>query len=125
MRRAMVGALLVGCVSGSGEGNGYALYADPADAKEGVATLVGDVASVDGRRVSDYGHRFLLLGGCHTVKTTTTWGGAASDGAVMAHLPEVSFAMDMKVGLTYVVRIGTEGPADSASGVAISAIEQD
>ena len=103
----------------------YPLFGGEAPLADGVATLVGDVESVDGKSVSEHGHRFALLPGCHEVTNVTTWGGMDPNAAIMAHLPQIPFAIDMKGGLTYVLRIATVGPVGEGGRLQITAVEQD
>ncbi len=72
-----------------------------------------------------HGHRFALEPGCHTVTNVRTWGGSDPSAAVMAHLPEIPFAIEMKPGLTYVIRIATVGPVTEGGRLSITAVEQD
>jgi hypothetical protein len=97
------------------------LYDDPGDAAAGVAKLVGDVGTVDGKPVAHLGHTFELVVGCHTVTNVTEWGGFDPSQAVMAKLPPISFAIDMRAGRTYVLRIAMVGDRD----LAVEAYEQD
>lgn len=93
---------------------------------DATATLIGDIESVDGVSVSAHGNRFLVLPGCHTVTNVTTWGGMDPNAAVMAHLPQMPFSMDMKAGLTYVLRIEVVGPVQMQGGrLSITLREQD
>jgi len=121
----VVGVSLGACVNARNV-PAYPLFKtdDPAD-EVVVATLVGDVESVDGKSVSSHGHRFALLPGCHTVTNVTNWGGMDTNAGIRAHLPEVPFALDMKGGLTYVVRISIVGPVGEGGRVQITAVEQD
>lgn len=120
----VLGLMVVGCIKPGGEPAAVALHGDDVEQK-GTATLIGDVLSVDGKRVGDGSRRFTLAAGCHTVTNVTTWGGNSSDEAVMAKLPEIPFAVDMMPGKTYVLRIST--PAGGANGgdLQISLVEQD
>jgi hypothetical protein len=115
--------LLSGCVNG-GAPPAYPLFGDERLPSEGAATLIGDVESVDGKSVSEHGHRFSLASGCHTVTNLTTWGGSDPSAAVMAHLPQIPFAIEMKPGLTYVLRIGSVGSAGHGGSLEITAVEQ-
>jgi hypothetical protein len=117
-------ALSVGCVR-SGNVRGYRLYERDEQPGGDVCTLIGDVESVDGKSVSGHGHRFELLSGCHTVTNVKTWGGADPNAAVMAHLPEIPFNIEMQAGLTYVLRIAIVGQVREGGRIAITAVEQD
>lgn len=121
----VLGLVLVGCINPGAEPAAVPLHSDADVEQKGTATLIGDVQSVDGKRVGDQGKRFTLAAGCHTVTNVTTWGGASSDEAVMAKLPEIPFAVDMVPGKTYVLRIFT--PAGGANGgdLQITLVEQD
>ena len=120
----IVGVSLGGCVNARNV-PAYPLFNVNEHADEAVATLIGDVESVDGTSVSGHGHRFALLPGCHTVTNVTTWGGMDTNAAIMAHLPQVPFAIDMKPGLTYVLRIATVGQVGEGGRLHITAVEQD
>lgn len=102
-----VGMALVACVGTSARTN--VLYENPADAAHGVAKLVGDVGTVDGKSVAALGHTFELAAGCHTVTNVTEWGGHDASQAMMAKLPPVPFAIQMKAGYTYVLQIKMSG----------------
>jgi hypothetical protein len=114
----------VGCV-GAQDARAYPLYSGAERAPDSVATLEGDVEAVDGTSVSAHGHRFALEPGCHTVTNVKTWGGSDPSAAVTAHLPEIPFAIEMKPGLTYVLRISTVGPVAEGGRLQITAVEQD
>jgi hypothetical protein len=103
----------------------YPLYDEMADLSHGAATLIGDVEEFDGESVSAHGHRFSVLPGCHTVTNITTWGGMDPNAAVMAHLPQMPFSIDMKPGLTYVLRIAIVGPVQEGGRLKITLREQD
>lgn len=103
----------------------YPIYSDPADAFDGTAILIGDVEAVDGVSVSKHGSRFEVPVGCHTVTNLTTWGGMDNSAAVMAKLPQIPFAVDMKAGMTYVLRIGVVGPMGNTGRLEIRLREQD
>jgi len=115
--------LLSSCVNGGAEA-AYPLFGSERHSPESVATLIGDVESVDGKSVSEHGHRFALVPGCHTVTNLTTWGGWDPSLAVMAHLPQVPFAIDMKPGHTYVLRIAMVGSVGEGGSLEITAVEQ-
>jgi hypothetical protein len=122
---ALCGAsLLVGCISPGREPEAVTINGGDPET-EGVATLMGDVQSIDGRRVGHRGKRFLLKPGCYTVTNVTTWGGASPDAAVTAKLPEIPFMVDMRANYTYVVRIGTLGPAERGAELVVTVVEQD
>lgn len=128
MKRSWVGVLAgllsAACVNANSEPT-YPLYGDTVVAVDETAILVGDVEEVDGVSVSKHGHRFALLPGCHTVTNVTTWGGNANDGAIMAHLPQIPFAIVMKTGRTYTLRISLDGPAGEGGRLKVTATEQD
>jgi hypothetical protein len=115
---------LAGCVN-SANVKAYRLFQDPSDAFNGTAILIGDVEQFDGVSVSKHGHRFEVLPGCHTVTNVTTWGGMDPNAAVMAHLPQMPFSMEMKAGMTYVLRIAIVGPAQEGGRLRITLREQD
>jgi hypothetical protein len=72
-------AVMAGCVKPGAEAPAHALYDDPSTRPSEAATLIGDVLTIDGKRVAEHGNRFLLEAGCHTVTNVTTWGGSSSD----------------------------------------------
>jgi hypothetical protein len=111
--------LLAACIGTAQKTN--TLYEDPAEASGGVAKLVGDVGTVDGKAVADMGHTFELTLGCHTVTNVTEWGGNDHSAARMAKLPAIPFAIDMREHHTYVLRIAMSGD----SHLVVEAFEQD
>jgi hypothetical protein len=72
-----------------------------------VATLEGEIAKVDHQSVPSSAAAFLLLPGCHLVEPPDTWGesGTGGNAVLIAHIPKVVFAIDMKPAYRYVVMI--------------------
>ena len=114
----------VGCIKPGAEPAAVAINTEDAETP-GIATLVGDVLSIDGRRVAHQGNRFSLTPGCYTITNLTTWGGASENGSGAAKLPEIPFMVDMRADYTYVMRIGTVGPAEDGAAVVVTVVEQD
>ena len=102
-------ALMLGCLAS--EPPPVALYPNAAAAPlppAQVATLVGTIARVDNRDVTDLGGPFALLPGCHVVELTRQIpnNGFGLSGGVYwtGQLPAVTFALQMKAGARYVIR---------------------
>ncbi|GEM_PF-1528736 len=116
-RAACLGLVLVAACGVERE-RGYPLYpaSDPAPTRAEVAVLTGYVRTVDGVDVSRYGSTFRLLPGCHVVGTPRAWAHTEStQGAVVVKTGEVSFALPMRAGYTYVVEVDVE-PLRTVSG---------
>lgn len=83
---------LLAFVERCGVGNrprGYPLHGDANLPLSAVARLHGYVEQVDGEPVTQHGHLFELLPGCHVLGTPRTWGGSgtyASATAETGHL---------------------------------------
>ena len=79
-------------LTGCGVGNrprGYPLHGDANLPLSAVARLHGYVEQVSGEPVTQHGHLFELLPGCHVLGTPRTWGGSgtyASATAETGHL---------------------------------------
>jgi hypothetical protein len=123
---AMAG-LGLGCLAPS---RGYPLYpaSDGARPDESrVAQLQGYVRYVDGAVVSPHGASFEVLPGCHLIGTPSTWGDATTGNtaAVIVTTGKVTFALPMKSGYRYTVRVEL-GATTGLSGTAtIKAYESD
>lgn len=104
----------------------YPLYS-PTDHPRGpsdVARLIGYVRYVDGQDVSDHGSAFELLPGCHVVGTPSTWGNVnALSGGVVATTGRVTFALPMKAGRQYEVRVEVEAPTGPTGTVRVESYE--
>jgi hypothetical protein len=115
---------LNGCVA---EGRGDALYhADNGQlaAPNAVAKLGGLIRTVDGQPVPE-GHRFELLPGCHVITNSSRWATSDTQGSISASLRELSFAISMRAGYSYVIRV-REGIWTGSSGtVTLIAEERD
>lgn len=99
--------LLIACVGGPARG--VALYPGPVRETTTIATLVGDIESVDGRQVSNAGRTFELLPGCHVV---TTRARVARGWSVPAIPPEFTFVIQFQAGRGYVLEYsGRSGTA--------------
>lgn len=117
-------AALVGCIASAGQS--VALYPDPEHrrAPTEVATLVGDVAIVDGKDVTEYGNSFELLPGCHLVATPSKWGQTGHYETMVANIGHVYFAIDMKAGYRYVLRIEIASLTGGGGKLSITAREE-
>ncbi len=106
--------ILSGCVP---QGRGDPLYPTEGGVlppPESVATLGGLIQTVDGLSVPE-GHRFELLPGCHVVVNVAHWTHSDSQNSVTATLHQLSFAIDMRAGYSYIVRV-QEGLWTGTSG---------
>lgn len=107
MKRLLGFALLAssGCFAG-GEA-AYPLYSppDPALPRAEVATLAGPIESVDGVRVAGVAASFALKPGCHEVTNQQHWGGSDGMSATIAHLPELTYNVQMRAGYSYALEI--------------------
>src|SRR5436190_21621245 len=110
MERRGVGAvasvLLVGCLAG--QGRGYALYPATSTPRkpEEVAHLTGYVQRVDGKDVTEHGHSFELLPGCHMVVTPQEWGNvSAASGGISWKTGHLTFALPMKADRQYLIDV--------------------
>jgi len=85
----------------------YPLYSNPEQKRpaEQLATLVGDLAYVDGKDVSAHGNSFELLPGCHVVGPPEKWGKVDYSHSIWANIGKLNFAIPMKARHRYVVRI--------------------
>ena len=111
--------LLSACFAG-GE-TAYPLYSpseQPLPRAE-IATLAGPIESVDGQRVAQLGHSFALKPGCHEITNQTQWGGSDGMSASIAHLPELTYAVQMRAGYSYALEIG-----GGHAGIAINMTER-
>lgn len=120
-------ALLVaaGCVAD--RERGYPLYpaGEPEPTRAEVAVLTGYVRTVDGEDVSRLGSTFRLLPGCHRVGTPPAWGHTEpTQGAVVVKTGEVSFALPMRAGFTYVVEVEAERRSTLVGGARVVARER-
>src|SRR5215831_8504511 len=100
-----VGVGSAGCLAGSGRG--YPLYAatDPPRKPEEVSQLVGYVDAVDGKQVTEHGHSFELLPGCHTVVTPSEWGNVGSSGGIIVRTGHATFLLPMRAAHQYLVEV--------------------
>src|SRR5688572_9814129 len=101
-------ACLTACGS-AGQRRGTLLYPEPAQPlpRSEVAVLSGYVAEVDGKDVADddVGGSFELLPGCHVVRTPPDWTRHETDGAVMVETGVLPFALPMRGGHSYEIRV--------------------
>jgi hypothetical protein len=123
-----VASIGLGCLASPSRG--YPLYpsSDGARPDESrVAQLEGYVRYVDGANVSPHGESFEVQPGCHIVGTPSTWGDATmgNTAAVIVTTGKVTFALPMKPGYRYTVRVEL-GPSSGRNGTAaIEAYESD
>jgi hypothetical protein len=123
--RVWLSIVLVGC--GCGTAKPKPLYPDPGRplAANEVATLHGDVREVDGKVVSEHGGSFALLPGCHLVRTVENWGRLDNHGgSVTVKFPPIWYAMPMRGGYHYIVRIQADH-VPARVHARITAIEED
>lgn len=115
---AAYAALVMGFGCITSEPPSYPLYApiaDPAPRTQ-VARLSGYVRNIDGRDVSSLGHSFGLLPGCHVVQTPSQWGALGLDGVVVVSTGVRAFALVVRPGHQYAVRVMAPGPLAWSSG---------
>lgn len=94
------------CACGAGSRTrGYPLHGDSKAPLSSVARLHGYVEEVDGGNVTQRGHLFELLPGCHVIGTPRTWGGAGADAWVTAETGHLRFVIRMLAGHDYEVRV--------------------
>jgi hypothetical protein len=107
---ALVPIILLGCISG-GNGRGQPLYPKPAEplSRAQVALLGGYVAEVDGKDVRELEPPYELLPGCHLVRTGTEWGAGdrVPGGSVWVTTSSIPFALPMRAGHSYNIRVET------------------
>ena len=121
-------SLGLGCLASPSRG--YPLYpsSDGARPDESrVAQVDGYVRYVDGADVSPHGESFEVLPGCHIVGTPSTWGDATTNNTAAVIVPtgKVTFALPMKAGYRYTVKVelgATSGPTGTS---VIKAYESD
>jgi hypothetical protein len=95
------GSGVVSCVTAPKAG--YRLY-EGARGDGGAANLYGPIARVDGVDVSDKGQAFELRPTCHAITLSSDFGQYDSSGnGGSAKLGELTFALQMQDGFTYVV----------------------
>ena len=124
---AMAG-LGLGCLAAPSRG--YPLYplSDGARPDESrVAQLQGYVRYVDDVVVSPHGASFEVLPGCHVIGTPSTWGDATTGNtaAVIVTTGKVTFALPMKSGYRYTVRVELGARTGLSGTAAIKAYESD
>ncbi len=129
-RRVIAGALvavLCAACTALTERRGKPLYAVPAQplARSQVAVIGGYVGEVDGRDVSEETGPFEVLPGCHVVRTLAQWGAQEADGELIAETGRVPFALPMKAGHYYELKVLTSGPSAPSGTYTIEAIETD
>jgi hypothetical protein len=123
-----IASLALGCLASPSRG--YPLYpssdgARPSESQ--VAELDGYVRFVDGANVSPHGASFELLPGCHVVGTPSTWGDSTTTNtaAVIVTTGKLTFALPMKPGYRYQVKVEL-GPTSGRNGsAATTAYERD
>jgi hypothetical protein len=119
----VVGA--AGCLGGGGRG--YPLYGavEPPPKPSDVARLTGYVFAVDGKEVTDVGHVFELLPGCHMVQTPKEWGGVGSTGGVIVRTNHMTFALPMKAAHQYLIEVQASVIGGAYTSAAVVASEKD
>ena len=117
--------LLVGCLAG--HGRGYALYAATGTPRtpEEVAQLTGYVEKVDGTDVTEHGHSFEVLPGCHLIVTPQSWGRVSESGGVTWKTGHMTFALPMKAGRQYLVEVQAQTVGGASAGGRIVALAKD
>jgi hypothetical protein len=109
------------------ERRGKALYPAPAQPlpRSEVAVIGGYVGEIDGRDISEETGVFEVLPGCHVVRTLSRWGATEADGEMSAETGRVPFALPMKGGHWYEIKVVTSGPSAPVGTYVIEAIETD
>ena len=115
------GLALAGCMRGA-HARAVRLYAGPPSAD--VVTLIGDVKSVDAKEVPAHSRTFELLPGCHAVTNVTYWIGDDINAAMTVRLSEQTYWMNMRLGYTYELKVGTTMNTDTAR-VVVNVVERD
>jgi hypothetical protein len=119
---------LVAC-GAAGQRRGVPLYPTPAQPLEPneVALLEGYVAEVDGEELGeeDVGGVFELLPGCHIVQTPPEWTRHQMDGAVMVETGVLRFALPMRGGHSYEIRIVLGNESTETGSAVVVAVETD
>jgi hypothetical protein len=87
--------------------------------------LNGYVAEVDGEDVSDETGSFELLPGCHVVRTPAEWAVHDAESVMMAETGVVPFALSMKGGHSYDIKVKTSGPTAPVGTFVVEAVETD
>ena len=118
----LMGALAASACAVGAPTRGYPLHGSAHERLQDVARLHGYVRTVDGRDVSEHGHHFELLPGCHVVGTPTKWGGAGTDAWVTADTGQLLFVLNMQEGHEYEIRVHEY---QALGRVEIEAIEKD
>ena len=118
----------LGCLAAPSRG--YPLYpsSDGARPDESrVAQLQGYVRYVDDAVVSTHGASFEVLPGCHVIGTPSTWGDATTGNtaAVIVTTGKVTFALPMKSGYRYTVKVALGATTGTSRTAAIKAYESD
>lgn len=101
----ILAALGVGACGVGSRTRGYPLHGNANAPLSAVARLHGYVEAVDGEDVTQHGHLYELLPGCHTVGTPRTWGGAGTDASQTAETGHLRFVIQMRPGHDYEVRV--------------------
>lgn len=115
------GLALGGCMRGA-HARAVRLYPGPPVAD--VVTLVGDIKTVDGFDVPPHARTFELKPGCHAVTNVTYWLGDDINAAMTVHLSERTYSMNMRLGYSYELAIGTTRNTDTAR-VVVKVVERD
>jgi hypothetical protein len=123
----LAGVVAIGCANClAGHGRGYPLY--PADAPrkpDEVSQLTGYVSKVDGTDVTEHGHAFELLPGCHLIVTPAEWGKVGDSGGITWKTGHLTFALPMRPARQYLVEVQASPVGGASAGGRIVAIEKD
>ncbi len=122
---AALGFLGTLSVCGCGVGSrtrGHPLHGRANEPLSAIARLHGYVEQVDGENVTQHGHLFELLPGCHVVGTPRTWGGSGPDASATAETGHLRFVIRMRAGHDYEVRVMV---SDALHRIEIETIEKD
>jgi hypothetical protein len=90
-----------------------------------VAQLTGYVSKVDGNDVTEHGHAFELLPGCHLVVTPSEWGKVGDSGGIIVKTGHSTFALPMKAARQYLVEVQAGPVGGAGAGARLVAIEKD
>jgi len=101
---------------------GYPLHDNPNQPLSRVARLHGYVEAVDGESVTEHGHLFELMPGCHVLRTPRTWGGSGTDRTVTAETGNLRFVIQMRAGHEYEVRVLL---LEAVGRIEVEAVEKD
>jgi len=116
--------LATGCIHQPDRGTPLYDTAEPLQRHQ-VAVLSGYVRYVDGKEVSALPSPYELLPGCHVVGTPSSWGKGTQSGAIVAHTGMLQFALPMKAGHRYSIRVQASPMTGPTGPLTIAACESD